>query len=279
MQKFGVIAAIFILIVGLGVGVFLVERPQFFEPQAEVAEVAVIADEDEPFSVQEVTEATVWVYTGAIRLPNQRTEVEIKTLEDHLDENGNYTVTFSFAKGPKHNTTEEIQLLIAVERDMCPEGGNGQTREQSIRYTIPSSWAWDGYCFVTWMDDQYALIRLNTDNDYHQELTIVTTQVNNLACGSFQTDIWVLSLNNSEIFSMENSLGSHWVNNNCPLKRLPSYELGYEGKVYPDACMINAWGNLRTGKDLSSCITPIPTPTGCPLPEQIEEVEVVCPTF
>lgn len=37
MRKFTLIVAIFILIVGLGVGILLIDKPQFFKPQAEVS--------------------------------------------------------------------------------------------------------------------------------------------------------------------------------------------------------------------------------------------------
>ncbi|MDO8497995.1 MAG: hypothetical protein Q7S61_05645 [bacterium] len=228
-------------------------------------------------SKAEITPVIVSIFDPAGR---NDTEVEIKTISENLDEQGKYTVTFSLiGKNLKDTQSDKkIELLVAVERDKCPEG-NGQTAEQTIRYPVGGS-PGELYCFTPWDDDQYAKVILEKTNNFGYTITATTNQQNSLSCGSFQTDMWVMSLNGSENFRMENTTGKQWNSNECPRKRNADYLLSYEGKSYPGACMINAWGNKKTGKDLNSCTVataPTPTPTAI-LPSPSPTLTTIPPT-
>lgn len=234
-----------------------------------------LKQEEKVPSKAEITPVVVSIFDPASR---SDTEVEIKTISENLDEQGKYTVTFSLiGKNLKDTQSDKkIELLVAVEKDKCPEG-NGQTAEQTIRYPVGGS-PGESYCFTPWDDDQYAKVILEKANNFGYTITATTNQQNSLSCGSFQTDMWVMSLNGSENFRMENTTGKQWNSPECPRKRNADYLLSYEGKSYPSACMINAWGNKKTNKDLTSCaVVSSPTPTSS-LPSPSPTLTTVPPT-
>ena len=240
---------VLVLMAGIGFGLYLNSQPQTTNNQAAVApNVARVANK--------IPAAGNTVESGLV-------EAEIRASNENFDEaTGKYTTTFTITKSPRHDTNQEIQLLVAIERDRCPEG-NGQPGSATRRYSAIN--IDDTFCFSPWEDDQYHLVTLNQGNNFSATVSGTVSQVNDVACGSFQVDLWVLSLNGSKNFFMQDS-GDYMANTSCPLHRSAEFQFSYNGETYPDACFVTEWGLYKTGKDVGSAAcqgpTATPTPTG-----------------
>jgi hypothetical protein len=204
----------------------------------------------------------VWIDNGG------KKEVQINTVSESLDQNGHYTTVFSFKKGPNNTASGDINILVGFERDRCPEP-NGQDGKKSVRY--PGNSIVFG-CYTPWEDDQITNITLNESNNYAQTVSVTTTQIGGLSCGSFQNDLYVLSLNGEENFNYgdtQRGMALNSISNDPANKRNPGYQFNYNGKTYANASLMNAWSWMGTGKDLASCIpvtSPSPSPTPTPKP-------------
>lgn len=217
---------------------------------------------------------TTWVSTES---DGKVTEVELSQGTDSLGTTGNYMFTFDVKRGPKNTHTGDITLLIGIERDRCAEG-NGQSRLQSTRYVVPDSWG-DRFCFTPWEPDEYKLITLNPANNFTQRVSATTSQIGNVSCGSFQTDVYYMALNGSDVYTLTNTAGSNLNTATATNKRVGPYYLSYEGKNYPNALISAPASSTFTGKDLGTCTTvsPSPTPGVSPSPSPTSSPKVSVP--
>lgn len=171
-------------------------------------------------------------------------EVEITADTDNLDSKGNYAVTFTAKRGSQNKYEGDITLLVAAEKNVCVEG-KGQTADKGVQYAKQMN-STDKHCFTT-QRDQYIQLTLNQSNGYKQTITVSSAQKKPVACGSFQTNVWILEINGSTNFTTANS------QNNTSLQRSTKYIFNYKGKKYPKAVYAGTSASIFTDKNVSQC--------------------------
>jgi hypothetical protein len=102
------------------------------------------------------------------------TDLTVQALGESLADNGIYTVTYRFTN-PQH---QDVSLPIQGMMHRCDQG-NGH-----------NSGSYVGVCVDLNVDRQVKNVSLNSGNNYSQDISFSIQQRNEVACGSFQSDIY-----------------------------------------------------------------------------------------